>query len=79
MEFYRYSVLDGKDGITEIVLAGDFSYMEEFKENMENRFYFLFHHIKQAGEVESKYLPLYGLSLKQKRMNKTKQKVVKEA
>ena len=79
MEFYRYSVLDGKNGITEIVLAGDFSYMEELKENMENRFYLPIHHIKQAGEVESKYLPLYGLSMKQKGTNNKKQKVAKEA
>lgn len=79
LEFYRYSVLDGKNGITEIVLAGDFSYMEELKENMENRFYLPIHHIKQAGEVESKYLPLYGLSMKQKGTNNKKQKVAKEA
>ncbi|QIK52140.1 hypothetical protein G7058_08895 [Jeotgalibaca porci] len=79
LEFYRYSVLDGKNGITEIVLAGDFSYMEELKENMENRFYLPIHHIKQVEEVESKYLPLYGLSMKQKGTNKTKRKVVKEA
>ena len=79
LEFYRYSVLGGKNGITEIFLAGDFSYLEELKESMENRFYLPVHHIKQADEVESKYLPLYGLSMKQKGTNKTKRKVVKEA
>lgn len=79
LEFYRYSVLNGENGITEIVLAGDFSYLEEFKESMENRFYLPIHNIKQADEIESKYLPLYGLSMKQRMTNKIKRKVVKEA
>ena len=72
LEFYRYSVLDGKNGITEIILTGDFSYLEELKENMENRFYLPIHLIQPVEGLESKYFPLYGLSLKKKHVNKRK-------
>lgn len=72
LEFYRYSVLDGKGGITEIVLTGDYSYLEELKKSMENRFYLPIHQIQQVDGLESKYLPLYGLSMKKKHSNKRK-------
>lgn len=32
LEFYRYSVMNGQGGVTDIVLAGDFPYLDKVKE-----------------------------------------------
>lgn len=72
LEFYRYSVLNGNTGITQIVLAGDFVYFDELKKNMEDRFFLPILTVSQSEELESKFLPLYGLSLKNKPGKKMK-------
>lgn len=78
LEFYRYSVLNGKGGVTEIILAGDFSYLGEMKAKMEQRFYLPIRTIDAPRAIESKYLPLWGLTRKPKAAKRRNDKGKKE-
>lgn len=65
MDFYRYSVMDGKDSVSAIVLSGYFPDLERLKRLLDERFTVkislvdLPSHFVQADSV------LYGLSLKE--------------
>lgn len=72
LEFYRYSVMNGESGVTDIYLAGDFPDLEKVKEQFSERFFQPIHIIKVSEEITSKYLPLYGLAMKEKKVTATK-------
>ncbi|WP_320164516.1 pilus assembly protein PilM [uncultured Trichococcus sp.] len=66
LEFYRYSVMNGQSGVTEIVLTGDFPYLEKVREQLAKRFFLPIHILQVSEEISSKFLPLYGLASKEK-------------
>lgn len=89
LEFYRYSVMNGQGGVTDIVLAGDFPYLDKVKEQLSQRFFLPIHLLQLSEEINPKFLPLYGLATKekqagvpkkvaQKKMNRTGKKVQEE-
>lgn len=63
LEFYRYSVLNGEGSVTEVVLTGDYPYLDQVKDHLSNRFYLNISKMETAEDLESKYFPLYGLSI----------------
>ena len=67
LEFYRYSVMNGQGGVTDIVLAGDFPYLDKVKEQLSQRFFLPIHLLQPSEEISSKFLPLYGLATKEKK------------
>ena len=89
LEFYRYSVMNGQGGVTDIVLAGDFPYLQKVKEKLSQRVFLPIHLLQPSEEISSKFLPLYGLATKekqagvpkkvaQKKMKRTAKKVQEE-
>lgn len=66
LEFYRYSVMNGRGGVSEIVLTGDFPYLEKVREQLAKRFFLPIHLLQVSDEISSKFLPLYGLASKEK-------------
>ncbi|CZQ91790.1 type IV pilus biogenesis protein PilM [Trichococcus collinsii] len=89
LEFYRYSVMNGHGGVTDIFLAGDFPYLEKIREQLSRRFFLPIHILQASEEISSKFLPLYGLASKekyaavpqkvaQKKMKLTRKKVQEE-
>ena len=89
LEFYRYSVMNGQGGVTDIVLAGDFPYLDKVKEQLSQRFFLPIHLLQPSEEINPKFLPLYGLATKekqagvpkkvaQKKMKRTAKKVQEE-
>lgn len=66
LEFYRYSVMNGHGGVTDIFLAGDFPYLEKVREQLSRRFFLPIHILQASEEISSKFLPLYGLASKEK-------------
>ncbi|TNV68417.1 type IV pilus biogenesis protein PilM [Trichococcus shcherbakoviae] len=82
LEFYRYSVMNGHGGVTDIFLTGDFPYLEKVKEQLSQRFFLPIHILQTSEEISSKFLPLYGLASKEKHAaapQKAAQKKVKRA
>lgn len=67
-EFYRYSVMNGQGGVTEIVLTGDFPDLERLRERLNQRFVQPIHTLQVNEDIASKYLTLYGLALKEKEL-----------
>lgn len=68
LEFYRYSVMNGKGGVTDIVLTGSFPYLEKLKEKLSERFIQPIHLLQVDETIGSEYLSLYGLMLKEKKV-----------
>ena len=66
LEFYRYSVMNGHGVVTDIFLTGDFPYLEKVREQLSQRFFLPIHILQASEEISSKFLPLYGLTLKEK-------------
>ena len=66
LEFYRYSVMNGHGGVTDIFLTGDFPYLEKVREQLSQRFFLPIHILQASEEISSKFLPLYGLASKEK-------------
>ena len=82
LEFYRYSVMNGHGGVTDIFLTGDFPYLEKVREQLSQRFFLPIHILQASEEISSKFLPLYGLASKEKQVavpKKDAQKKVKRA
>ena len=77
LEFYRYSVMNGHGGVTDIFLAGDFPYLEKVREQLSQRFFLPIHILQASEEISSKFLPLYGLASKEKHAA-IPQKIVKK-
>ncbi|WP_414838575.1 type IV pilus biogenesis protein PilM [Carnobacterium sp. TMP28] len=85
LEFYRYSVMNGESGVTDIYLTGDFPNLEKVKEQFSERFFQPIHILEVSNDITSKYLPLYGLAMKEekkvvlsKSVNKKKEKRVRK-
>lgn len=78
LDFYRYSVLHGEDGVSEIYLAGDFPNLENVQKRLSSRFYLPIHQMEIADQLEVKYLPLYGLSLREQKYKGMKKKKIKK-
>ena len=72
LEFYRYSVLNGHAGVTDIVLTGDFPELDKVKEQLSKRFFQPIHMLQVPDITSSKYLPLYGLAMKEKKVAPSK-------
>ena len=66
LEFYRYSVMSGQGGVTDIFLTGDFPYLDEVRKQLSQRFFLPIHMLQVSEEISSKFLPLYGLASKEK-------------
>lgn len=66
LEFYRYSVMNGEGGVTDIFLMGDFPDLEKVREQLSQRFFLPIHMLQVSEEIGSKFLPLYGLASKEK-------------
>ncbi|MGA9518899.1 MAG: pilus assembly protein PilM [Trichococcus sp.] len=66
LEFYRYSVMNGEGGVTDIFLMGDFPELEKVREQLAQRFFLPIHMLQVSEEISSKFLPLYGLASKEK-------------
>ena len=66
LEFYRYSVMNGHGGVTNIFLTGDFPYLEKVREQLSQRFFLPIHLLQASEEISPKFLPLYGLASKEK-------------
>ncbi|WP_034549767.1 type IV pilus biogenesis protein PilM [Carnobacterium funditum] len=80
LEFYRYSVVNGEAGVTDIFLTGDFPDLETVREQLSKRFPQSIHMLAVPEEINTKFLPLYGLALKEKQTaipNKIAKKKVK--
>jgi type IV pilus assembly protein PilM len=89
LEFYRYSVMNGQGGVTDIFLTGDFPDLEKVREQLSQRFFLPIHMLHVSEDVSSKFLPLYGLASKekhaadpqkiaQKKVKRTRKKVQEE-
>jgi type IV pilus assembly protein PilM len=77
LEFYRYSVMNGQGGVTDIFLTGDFPDLEKVREQLSQRFFLQIHILQASEEISSKFLPLYGLASKEKHAT-VPQKIAKE-
>ncbi|GEK90608.1 type IV pilus biogenesis protein PilM [Alkalibacterium kapii] len=76
LDFYRYSVLDGKGSVTEIILTGHYPDLEELKTRLSEIFDAKVDLLKLPDTLEQAFAALYGLSLKEtkikaKKANKT--------
>ncbi len=69
MDFYQYSVMDGNDQITKILLSGDFPYMERIELLMKERFDIKIESMSRLEEKlkhPAKYADVMGLAIKSK-------------
>lgn len=64
LDFYRYSVLNGENSISEIILTGYFPYLNELKQQIAERFTMDVQLLELPGEMEQAYSALYGLTLR---------------
>ena len=74
LEFYRYSVLLDGGGVSDIYLTGEMPYLDDIQERLEKRFYLNIHKMNIADDLESKYLLLYGVSLRSSKPSILKKK-----
>lgn len=74
LDFYRYSVLDGKGSVTEIVLTGHYPDLENLKDRLSERFAAKVDLLKLPDSLSQSFGALYGLSLKESKV-KTKKRV----
>ena len=79
MDFYRYSVMNGKAGITEIYLTGTFPHLEQVEQRLNERFALPIHRFSPVESLEEPYLTLYGLTMKEKKAPTRKKKKRKGA
>ena len=79
MDFYRYSVMNGEAGITEIYLTGTFPYLEQVEQRLNERFALPIHRFSPVESLEEPYLTLYGLTMKEKKAPTRKKKKRKGA
>ena len=79
MDFYRYSVMNGEAGITEIYLTGTFPHLEQVEQRLNERFALPIHRFSPVESLEEPYLTLYGLTMKEKKAPTRKKKKRKGA
>lgn len=79
MDFYRYSVMNGEAGITEVYLTGDFPYLDSVQAKFNERFAIPIHRFSPVESLEEPYLTLYGLTMKEKKAPTRKKKKRKGA
>lgn len=84
LDFYRYSVLDGKGSVTDIILTGHYPNLSDLKTYLTERFTANVHLLDLPDTLGQQYGALHGLSLKDKtskpkKDKKTKVKKVKKS
>lgn len=67
VEFYRYSVMDGKESISDIVLSGYFPDLNRLRELIAERFSVRVHSVNLPDAFSQADAVLYGLTLKENR------------
>lgn len=67
IEFYRYSVMDGQESISDIVLSGYFPDLTRLEDLLAERFSARVHTLSLPEEFSQADAVLYGLTLKQNR------------
>lgn len=78
LDFYRFSVLNGDNQISEIILNGYYPDLEYLKEKIATRFELNVQILKLPKEISHAYAPLYGLSLKDTKRKDPKPKKEKK-
>lgn len=69
MDFYRFSVLNGKGSITSVSLTGSYPNLPDLESILNERFDLPIHVLHAPMNLESKDASLYGLSLKTTKKN----------
>ncbi|SDK40943.1 type IV pilus biogenesis protein PilM [Sediminibacillus albus] len=67
MDFYQYSVMDGEQQITKVLLTGDFPYLNRVEEFMKENYHIpvqLINELEDKIPVPGKYADVLGLSIK---------------
>lgn len=64
LDFYRYSVLNGEEGISEIILTGNYPNLNFLKTRLQERFLIEIHMLKLPKGIDQYFGPLYGLTLR---------------
>lgn len=77
LSFYRYSVLNGENTITQIILTGDIPNLMTLKSKISERFNIPVTLLKLPDALDQRYATLYGLTLKEEAI-KVKMKVGKK-
>lgn len=72
LDFYRYSVLNGDNEISEIILNGYYPDLEFLKEKIATRFGVNVQVLKLPENISQSFAPLYGLTLKDPKPKKEK-------
>lgn len=65
IEFYRYSVMDGNESISDIILSGYFPDLNRLEELLSERFSVKIHTLNLPKEFSQADAVLYGLTLKE--------------
>lgn len=78
IEFYRYSVMDGKESITDIILSGYFPDLNRLEKLLSERFSVKVHTLKLPTEFQQADSVLYGLTLKENKRKDSLLKMKKE-
>lgn len=66
LEFYRYSVMNGEATVTDIVVLGDFSSLDNIREQMNTQYGVKVNRIPLPNELPDQFASLYGLINKEK-------------
>lgn len=78
MEFYRYSVMNGEDAVTDILVTGDFPDLEKIQKQMTDQYGISVKQIKLPDQLPDEYSSLYGLILKKNGSAKEEKKSSKK-
>lgn len=79
IEFYRYSVMDGKESITDIILSGYFPDQNRLKQLLSERFSVNVHILQLPKEFHQADSVLYGLTLKENKNKASLMQAAKES
>jgi hypothetical protein len=65
LDFYQYSILDGKGHICEIILTGYYPNLNALKEQLTTRFALDVNMLNTPKDIEPHFSALYGLTLRE--------------
>lgn len=74
LDFYRYSVLDGEESITEIILTGYYPNLDVLKEQISERFPVNVQLLELPKEIQQPFGALFGLTLRDEAEAKDRKK-----